>query len=47
MFLDKKGNVIAKVPGYIEPKEFLPMGRWVVEEHYKRVNLVNFKKGTP
>jgi thioredoxin-related protein len=42
MFLDKNGNVIAKVPGYIEPREFLLIGRWVVEEHYKRVNLVNF-----
>jgi len=42
MFLDKNGNVIAKVPGYIEPREFLLIGRWVVEEHYKRINLVNF-----
>ncbi len=42
MFLDKKGNVIAKVPGYIEPREFLLIGRWIVEEHYKRTNLVNF-----
>ena len=42
MFLDKEGNVIAKVAGYVETREFLLMGRWVVEEHYKRVNLVSF-----
>ncbi|WP_029551898.1 thioredoxin family protein [Thermocrinis jamiesonii] len=42
MFFDKKGEVIAKVPGYIEPKEFILIGRWIVEEHYKRTNLVNF-----
>ncbi|WP_333784879.1 thioredoxin fold domain-containing protein [Thermocrinis sp.] len=42
MFLDKKGDVVAKVPGYIEPREFLLIGRWIVEEHYKRTNLVNF-----
>ncbi|WP_448588148.1 thioredoxin family protein [Thermocrinis sp.] len=42
MFFDKKGKILAKVPGYIEPNEFLLIGRWVAEEHYKRTSLVNF-----
>jgi thioredoxin-related protein len=44
MFLDKEGNVIAKVPGYIEPQEFLLIGRYVVEGHYKNKNIVQFLK---
>lgn len=42
MFLDKDGRVIVKVPGYIEPEEFLLIGRYVVEGHYKNKNIVQF-----
>ncbi|MFN7065521.1 MAG: thioredoxin family protein [Aquificaceae bacterium] len=42
MFFDKDGKVVAKVPGYIEPQEFLLIGRYVVEGHYKSKNLVQF-----
>ncbi|MEZ0337196.1 MAG: thioredoxin fold domain-containing protein [Aquificaceae bacterium] len=42
MFFDKEGNVVAKVPGYIDPQEFILIGRYVVEGHYKNKNLVQF-----
>jgi len=42
MFFDKEGKVVAKVPGYIEPQEFILIGRYVVEGHYKNKNLVQF-----
>jgi thioredoxin-related protein len=42
MFFDQKGNIVAKVPGYIEPKEFILIGRYVVEGHYKNTNLIKF-----
>ncbi|MFN3946756.1 MAG: thioredoxin family protein [Aquificaceae bacterium] len=42
MFFDRDGKVVAKVPGYIEPQEFILIGRYVVEEHYKNKNLVQF-----
>ncbi|MFN3976361.1 MAG: thioredoxin family protein [Aquificaceae bacterium] len=44
MFFDGEGRVVAKVPGYIEPQEFLLIGRYVVEGHYKDKNLVQFIK---
>ncbi|ADO44981.1 conserved hypothetical protein [Hydrogenobacter thermophilus TK-6] len=44
MFFDQKGNVVAKVPGYIEPKDFLLIGRYMVEGHYRDTNLVKFIK---
>jgi len=44
MFLSQDGKVLAKVPGYIEPEEFLLIGRYVVEGHYKNTNLVKFIK---
>ena len=42
MFFDQQGNVVVKVPGYIEPKEFILIGRYIVEGHYKNTNLVKF-----
>ncbi|MCS7262569.1 MAG: thioredoxin family protein [Aquificaceae bacterium] len=44
LFFDQQGNVIVKVPGYIEPQEFILLGRYVVEGHYKRKNLVQYIK---
>ncbi len=44
MFFDKEGKVVLKVPGYIEPKEFILIGRYVVEGHYKNKNLIQFLK---
>lgn len=44
MFFDQIGNVVAKVPGYIEPKDFILVGRYIVEERYKDTNLVKFIK---
>ncbi len=42
MFFDQKGDVVAKIPGYIEPKDFVLVGKYVVEGHYKTTNLVKF-----
>ncbi len=42
MFFDQEGRVVAKVPGYIEPQEFILIGRYVVEGHYRSKNLVQF-----
>ena len=42
MFFDQEGKVVAKVPGYVEPQEFILIGRYVVEGHYKNKNLVQF-----
>ncbi|MDW8096366.1 MAG: thioredoxin family protein [Aquificaceae bacterium] len=44
LFFDREGNTVAKVPGYIEPEEFLIIGRYVVEGHYRNKNLVQFIK---
>lgn len=44
MFFDKEGKIIVKVPGYIEPQEFLLIGRYVTEGHYKNKNLIQFIK---
>ncbi|MCS6998926.1 MAG: thioredoxin family protein [Aquificaceae bacterium] len=42
LFFDLEGRVVAKVPGYIEPQEFILLGRYVVEGHYRSKNLVQF-----
>ncbi|MCS6957493.1 MAG: thioredoxin family protein [Aquificaceae bacterium] len=42
LFFDAEGKPIVKVPGYIEPQEFILLGRYVVEGHYKTKNLVQF-----
>ncbi|RMH81203.1 MAG: DUF255 domain-containing protein [Acidobacteria bacterium] len=42
MFLDKDGKIVLKVPGYIEPEEFILVGRFVAEGHYKSKNVVQF-----
>ncbi len=42
LFLDRDGKVVAKVPGYVEPQEFILIGRYLVEGHYKSKNLVQF-----
>ncbi len=44
IFFDQEGKVIAKVPGYIEPQEFLLIGKYVAEGHYKNKSLVQFLK---
>ncbi|SHK22256.1 thioredoxin family protein [Thermocrinis minervae] len=44
MFYDQEGKVIAKIPGYIEPRDFLILGRWIVEGHYKNKSFITFLK---
>ena len=42
MFFDKEGKVIVKVPGYVEPQEFLLIGKYIVEGHFNTKNLIQF-----
>ncbi len=36
IFYDKEGKIILKLPGYYRPKEFLLIGKYIVEGHYKK-----------
>lgn len=42
LFYDRKGEVILKLPGYYRPEEFLLVGKYIVEGHYKRENIFKF-----
>ncbi len=44
VFYDKEGKVILKLPGYYGPEDFLLIGRYIVEEHYKKESLPAFLK---
>ena len=42
LFYDKDGEVILKLPGYYKPGEFLLIGKYIVEGHYKNENIFSF-----
>lgn len=44
VFVDHTGKTILKVMGYIPPEEFLLMGKYVAEGHYKKMSFYKFKR---
>jgi len=44
VFVDHEGKTILRVMGYIPPEEFLLMGKFVAEGHYKNMNFFQFKE---
>ena len=44
VFVDHEGKTILRVIGYIPPEEFLLMGKFVAEGHYKNMNFFQFKE---
>ncbi len=44
IFYDQNGNVILKLPGYYRPEEFLLIGKFIVEGHYKKENIFKFMR---
>jgi len=44
VFFDHDGKIILSIPGYIPPKEFLLIGRYVAEGFYKKMSFYKFKK---
>ncbi len=42
LFVDHEGKKIVKMVGYIPPKDWLLIGRYVVEGHYKNKSLYKF-----
>ncbi len=44
VFFDENGNVILSMPGYIPPEEFLLIGKFIAEGHYKKMSFYKFKK---
>ena len=44
VFFDHNGKPILKVPGYVPPKEFLLIGKYVAEGYYKKMSFYKFKR---
>ena len=44
VFVDHEGKTILKVMGYIPPEEFLLIGKYVAEGHYKKMSFYKFKR---
>ncbi len=42
LFVDHEGKQIIKMVGYIPPKDWLLIGRYIVEGHYKKESLYRF-----
>ena len=42
LFVDQEGKKIIKMVGYIPPRDWLLIGRYIVEGHYKKVSLYRF-----
>ncbi|WP_461830207.1 thioredoxin family protein [Aquifex sp.] len=44
VFVDHEGKTILKVMGYIPPEEFLLIGKYIAEGHYKNMSFYKFKR---
>ena len=44
LFVDKRGRTILKIMGYVPPKEFLLIGKYIVEGYYKKMSFYRFKR---
>ena len=44
VFVDQEGKTILKVMGYIPPEEFLLIGKYIAEGHYKKMSFYKFKR---
>jgi thioredoxin-related protein len=44
VYLDEKFNMIQPVPGYQDAKQFHQIITYFGDDHYKKVNGINFKK---
>jgi len=42
LFVDRNGNQILKLVGYISPEDWLIVGRFIVEGHYRNKSLYRF-----
>lgn len=42
VFLLPDGKFITSVPGYLKPEEYLPMLKYIAEDHYKQMNYQDY-----